>query len=497
MVAAAGLILANRSYTDHDAPPGEREAVAESDGGLLAAVRPVIAPWNGSSGTTWIGAGRGRFDDRFVDDRGYELVPVREGLLRHRRLSFDEATWTDHYAAVANGFFWPLLHLSRRPLPLLTTYYPLPRCPSGREWASYVGVNQLFAAAAIEEQSTTTCWIHDYQLALVPAALRAAGSERKVGFFLHTPFPSLTIVRGLLDSTGVDRLRDFVAGILGADLVGLQTSADVERFREAAVLLLGATAVPHGLRFGGREARVGAYPVGIDATELVSLARNAALPEQMAAFRGADEPLVIGLERSDYTKGIPERLNVIADSYDAGLRFSYVGVAAPTREGVGGYDALMAEIEGATNRATSAAQRAGCHFLQLRQSISWEEVVALQRDADVVFTSSLADGMNLVPLQAAAAQSLRPEPQRAVIIVGRDTGFALAFASPDGSEDGFVTVDALDPESMRRTFAAALEGRPERVTDTLITRVRSADARDWATRFLADLEGANVEQRHH
>lgn len=151
----------------------------------------------------------------------------------------------------------------------------------------------------------------------------------------------------------------------------------------------------------------------------------------------------------------------------------------------------MAEIETATGRAAEAARRAGCNFLQLRQSISWEGVVALQREADVVFTSSLADGMNLVPLQAAVAQSLRPESRRAVIIVGREAGFARAFGDKNGKADGFVTVDALDTESMRTTFAAALEGRPERVSETLVARVRAGDAKAWATRFLSDLEGSS------
>ncbi|HEY5476573.1 MAG TPA: trehalose-6-phosphate synthase [Tepidiformaceae bacterium] len=490
MVAAAGLILANRSYIDHNAPPGKTEDAAESDGGLLAAVRPVIAPWDGESGTTWIGAGRGKFDDLWVDARGHELVAVRGGMLRHRRLTFDETTWNNHYGAVSNGFFWPLMHLSRRPLPLLTDYYPAPKSPSPQEWTAYVAVNQRFADAAAEEESGASCWIHDYQLALVPRMLRADGSKRKTGFFLHTPFPSWAVAEPLLDSTGRERLRDFMAGMLGADLIGLQTEADVGRFREAAVALLGANTVPGGVRMGGRVTRLGAYPVGIDVEELLDLARSAELPGQVEEFRGKGQPLVIGLERSDYTKGIPERLNIIADAFDAGLRFSYVGVAAPTREGVRGYEALISAIETATARAAEAARRAGCHFLQLRRSISWEGVVALQRDADVVFTSSLADGMNLVPLQAAVAQSLRPEAERAVIIVGRDAGFALAFASPNGGGDGFSTVDALDPEAMRATLAAALKGLPVRVTDTLVARIRAGDARAWATRFLSDMEGS-------
>jgi len=118
--------------------------------------------------------------------------------------------------------------------------------------------------------------------------------------------------------------------------------------------------------------------------------------------------------------------------------------------------------------------------------VGWRDVVALQREADVVFTSSLADGQNLVPLQAAIAQSVRPARERGVIITGRDAGVASAYA---GFElDGLATVDPLDEGQMVHTLTEALEARPGRISERLIGEVRSRDALAWATRFLTDLE---------
>ena len=81
----AGLILANRAYLDHESPRWADSPSSAGNGGLLAAVRPVIAPWDGRSGTTWIGAGLGRFDREWTDDRGFELIETPRGPLRHRR----------------------------------------------------------------------------------------------------------------------------------------------------------------------------------------------------------------------------------------------------------------------------------------------------------------------------------------------------------------------------------------------------------------------------
>ena len=483
----AGLILANRAFVDHVTAPGAPEAATPAtEGGLLADVRPVIASWDGARGTTWIGAGCGPFDRDFVDGRGFEILPTANGPLRHRRLFFSDDTWHGHYRQTANSFLWPALHLIDLPLPDLTSYFPRPETPAGAAWTAYEQVNDAFAAAAADTAAGEAIWVHDYQLALVPGLLRERGVDGSIGFFLHTPFPSMPVLERVLDAEGLAHFERFVRGILGASLAGFQSDADVARFVEAAERV-GARTSGSCLSFEGRKTRVGAYPVGIDADELLTVAR-AAGPISLFETPDPPRPLVVGLERADYTKGIPERLAAVRRAYGRGIHFSYAGVAAPTRSGVPAYENLAHDVEAAADAASAAARANGCLFTHVHRSIPWVEVVGLQRDADVIFTSSLADGMNLVPLQAAIAQSLRPAAERAVIVTGKGAGVASAFAGFE--QDGLVTVDPLDPAAMDATLRAAVTGELPRVSDRLIAAVRSRDARAWATRFLNDLEEA-------
>jgi trehalose-6-phosphate synthase len=486
MARPAGLILANRAYLDHAEPPGSGASVAPAVGGLLAAVRPVIEPWQEGAGTTWIGAGRGACDRAWCDERGFEFIDTPRGQLRHRRLFFDERDWQAHYGRVANGFLWPLLHLVTRPLPLLAGYYPAPAIPSGADWEAYRAVNAAFARAAADERDATTCWVHDYHLSLVPRMLREAGFGGRIGFFLHTPFPDIAVASPFLGGAGRERFAECVRGMLGADLLGFQTAADLERFAACATALCSASSDGRVLRVEGRTVCVATDPAGIDTDEILAVASSSMLPPEMAALVVPGRPLVVGLERADFTKGIPERLRCVARAFERGLSFTYIGVAAPTREGVETYRGLGPAIEEAARAAAAAAPPADGAFLQLQETVPFAATVALQAAADVVFTSSLADGMNLVPLQAAIAQSLRPPSRRAVLLAGRDSGVAVAYAGFE--PDGLVPIDPLDPTGMDSAFADALAGRPGRVSDRLVAEVRRRDARAWVRSFLAELE---------
>src|SRR5688572_25131409 len=144
MEPRAGLILANRAYCDHELPPGDEDQAPDGKGGLLAAVRPAIVPWDGEDGTLWIGAGRGASDHLYTDERGFEIIETARGPLWHRRLYFTDETWHGHYADAANGFLWPLVHLVREPLPDLCEYYPAPVTPSDEAWDAHRAVNRAF-----------------------------------------------------------------------------------------------------------------------------------------------------------------------------------------------------------------------------------------------------------------------------------------------------------------------------------------------------------------
>ncbi len=488
MPVSVDLILANRAYLDHESPRWADSPSSAASGGLLAAVRPIISPWDGSRGTTWIGAGLGRYDREWTDERGFEILETSRGPLRHRRLFFGSSTWSGHYAEVSNSFLWPLLHLVRTDLPRATGYYPAPAEPGTADWASYVAVNTAFAEAAAGERTARTAWVHDYQLALVPRLLRERGFSGRIGFFLHTPFPSLEVAQPYLQGRAGECFWEVVRGILGADVAGFQSLHDLARFVAAATRLPGVSVERGGLGVEGRFVRCAAYPVGIDIDDVLTVATSAPVPEPASAARVAGLPLVVGLERGDFTKGIPERLRALVAAYRAGARFAYVGIAAPTREGVRAYEALDATIEREAARAREAAFHAGCPFANVRANVGWRDVVALQREAAVVFTSSLADGQNLVPLQAAIAQSVRPASERGVIITGRDAGVASAYAGFEA--DGLAVVDPLDEIAMVQTLCAALEARPGRISDRLIAEVKERDALAWATNFLNDLGDA-------
>lgn len=487
MLRRDGLILANRAFLDHESPRWADSPSSAGSGGLLAAVRPIIQPWDGEAGTTWIGAGMGRFDREWTDERGFELLETTRGLLRHRRLFFAPPAWQGHYAEVSNCFLWPLLHLVRYDLPAVTGYYPAPAAPAPADWQAYLAVNTAFADAAAEERDAPWCWIHDYQLAVTPGLLRERGFSAPIGFFLHTPFPDLAVAKPYLGEGSGESFRRVVTGMLGADLLGFQTPADVERFRRAAVEFAGADDARGGVRFDGHIVRLRACPVGIDVDDVLDVAKTALTPSRVTAARQAGLPLVVGLERGDFTKGIPERLRAVAAAFRGGARFAYLGIAAPTREGVRAYEALEAAVEAEARAAREAAVAAGGSFAHVRANVGWPDVVALQREADVVFTSSLADGQNLVPLQAAVAQSLRPGADRAVIISGRDAGVSDSFAEFAGK--GLAITDPLDADAMHETLRAALDGAPGRVSDRFVTAVHTRDARWWATEFLASLEG--------
>ena len=486
MLRLDGLILANRAFLDHESPRWADSPTTAGSGGLLVAVRPIIQPWDGERGTTWIGAGMGRYDREWTDSRGFELLETNKGNLRHRRLYFGSSTWQGHYADVANSFLWPLFHLVRYDLPVKTGYYPVPAPPTAADWRSFFAVNTAFADAAAEETEAPWCWIHDYQLALVPGLLRDREFKAPIGFFLHTPFPDIDVAAPYLQGSGGESFRRIVEGLLGADLLGFQTPDDATRFSHAAVTLAGATPVEGGVRFQDHVVGVRAFPVGIDVEDVLSVARTAATPPRVTLAREAGLPLVVGLERGDFTKGIPERLGAVAAAFRKGGRFAYLGIAAPTREGVKAYEALDAAVEHAAHAAREAAHEAGGSFAHVRANVGWADVVALQREADVVFTSSLADGQNLVPLQTAIAQSLRPPEVRAVVISGRDAGASSSYGEFVGQ--GLAIADPLDPDELRDTLCAALLGRPGRISDDFVHAVETRDALSWATGFLTTLE---------
>ena len=289
-------------------------------------------------------------------------------------------------------------------------------------WQAYVKVNERFADAVAEVAAEgATVWVQDYQLQLVPAALRERRPDLRIGFFLHIPFPPTELFLQL------PWRKRIIEGLLGADLVGFHTPGGARNFRALATRLADADRPSGGeLRYGGRTVKVGAFPISIDARALDELARTPEVQERAKAIRadlGDPEHVLLGVDRLDYTKGIDVRLRAFEELLDEGRADDTVmiQIATPSRERVEHYQRLRADVEQAVGRINGEYARVGHPVLHyLHQSLPREQLAAFFAAADVMLVTPLRDGMNLVAKEYVAS---RPD-LGGVLVLSEFTGAA-------------------------------------------------------------------------
>ena len=392
-----------------------------------------------------------------------KLVPVP--------LTADEVA--RYYEGYSNGVLWPVFHYFSSRVPLQV-----------RDFDAYEAVNARFAdAIAARYEPGDLVWVHDYQLMLVPQMLRERIPEARIGFFLHIPFPSSEVFRLL------PQRERFVEGLLGADLVGFHTAGYLRHFASSALRLASVATDVDRIHWGGREVRLGIFPMGIDAAHYSRLAESPGVKALVEAHRAEGVRLLVGIDRLDYTKGIPRRLL----AYEALLvrhpelrgKVRLVQVSVPSRENVEAYrefrgdvDALVGHIHGEFATPTWAP----IHYLY--RGLTQEEVVALYRAADAVLVTPLRDGMNLVAKEFVAS---RPDGD-GVLVLSEFAGAAaeLSEALRVNPYDVDRTADTMYralhmPEDQRRTRMAVLR-----------QRVMSFDVHEWAAAFVEHLVRAGT-----
>jgi trehalose 6-phosphate synthase/phosphatase len=235
-----------------------------------------------------------------------------------------------YYGGFSNRTLWPLFH------------YFLGRTEiSATTWAVYELVNERFAQAAAEEGSENALvWVHDYQLLRMPRYLRRLAPKRRIAFFLHIPFPAYDIFRLL------PWARSIMRGMLSCDLVGFQSAEHAEHFINCAERLLGCDVdrAAGTVQFEGRPVAAQSHPIGIDVAHIEKVA------ERVKPQSTWDDPIeILGLDRLDYTKGIPERLRAVEIFFERYPSYRgktvFVQLAVPTRTGVAEYQALKREVD--------------------------------------------------------------------------------------------------------------------------------------------------------
>lgn len=458
------LLVSNRIPWTVKAQGGGVELVPSS-GGLATALAGTHARgetrWVGWPGDT-AGFGQARKAEAFRELAQRRVIPVELSRTEVER----------YYEGFSNGVLWPLFHY------LLDKV----RLDADRDWEAYQAVNRRFAEAVLREaQEGDTVWVHDYQLLLLPALLRERRADLRIGFFLHIPFPAAEVFRIL---PWRERL---LAGLLGADLVGFHTMAYRNHFVASAAQLLGADPVPGGLRYGGRFVCAGAFGIGIDAEVFRTAAESPAVQARVAELRreAGDRSLVLGVDRLDYTKGIPRRLLAVERLLEQhpGLRerLLFLQVAVPSRERVEAYAQYRRVVDeqvGRINGTYGSPTRVPVHLLH--QGVPFEELVALYRAADVMLVTPLRDGMNLVAKEFCATRT--------------DDGGALVLSEFAGAAVSLREAVLVNPydigamaEAIRRSLEMPEADKRVRMRE-LRRRVEGQDVHRWAAAFLEALQ---------
>lgn len=309
--------------------------------------------------------------------RSYGCVPV---FLTHKQISF-------FYEKYSNETIWPLFHYFQT----LIEYSP-------KAWKVYKQVNEVFCKVTLEHsQNQSLIWVHDYHLLLLPKLLRDSLPSAQIGFFLHIPFPSSEIFRLLPDK------REVLEGMLGADLIGFHIYDNARHFQSSVLRTLGLDSQNGLVLTGNRSVRIDSFPIGIDYKKLTSIAKspsvNSRIDELKQRYSGMK--LIISVDRLDYTKGIPERLEAYSYLLETNPSFhkkiALIVLAVPSRTDVAAYQDLRDRVEMLISQINGRFGSSDWTPITYQfQNLPPEEVVCLYGASDVALVTPIRDGMNLV-----------------------------------------------------------------------------------------------------
>jgi len=458
---ASRLIVASTRLPITLDKKGDDWEVIPSTGGLVTALASVKERRK----FTWLG-----WPGSHVS-RG-ERQAVARHLAKHGTspVFIDQEDMEGFYEGFSNDMLWPLFHnLTER-----STF-------SREHWASYRRVNQMYADAIAKiARPGDVIWIHDYQLCLVPEMLREKGLGCPIGFFLHIPFPSADVYRTLPVA------EELLRGLLGADVIGFHAYEYVSHFRMAALRVLGMESDSMSLRLQSRQVELEVLPIGIDPDDVRALLRTpTARREQTELERTfAGKRLIVGVDRLDYTKGIPLKLLAFEELLESHPEWRenvvLVQVAAPSRTGVEEYQQLKREVDELVGRINGRFSTSShTPVVYINQSVDRMRLSGLYRASAIALITPVRDGMNLVALEYVAAR--------------RGLGGTLILSEFCGAAHclpGARLVNPFNTHQVAQAMAHALEddGPHHETFAHMLRFVDENTSARWAEMFLEKLE---------
>lgn len=437
-----------------------------SSGGLATALE---AGWRDKPGV-WVGwAGTG--PDENIDQLLVRAAHRRSYTLRSVALTEEESA--KFYSGFANEIIWPLFH----DMPSRCNFDP-------EYWEIYQRVNRKFAKVVAETaKDEDFIWVHDYHLMLTASALRAAGVRGRMGFFLHIPFPSPDMFEKL------PWKKPILQSLLEFDVIGFQGDRDRSNFVSCLERLLPETLVQPGnphLLVGAddNQSVVGSFPIGIDFEAFARDAERSDTAAHAADIRKrvADDILVLGVDRLDYTKGIPERLRsfrlLLRRFPEMRNHITLVQIVVPSREDIPNYKHLRREVELLVSEINGEFTEPGwvpVHYIH--RNLGRDELLAYYRAADIGLVTPLKDGMNLVAKEFCAAQI----DERGVLIVSEFAGAGSELRS------GAILVNPNDfAEVAQAIYQAAHMSAEEKRSRMRLLRqiVKDHNVHRWIRSFM-------------
>lgn len=387
------------------------------------------------------------------------------GATTFATIDLSEEDYRTYYTGFSNRSLWPLFHYRTG----LVAY-------SREDYKGYQATNRKFAQALLPLlRPGDILWIHDYHLIPLGRALREEGVDLKMGFFLHIPFPPQSVLE-ILPPAGA-----LAADLAAYDIVGFQTSEDRDNFLSCARNLLAGEQRGHAI------AAAVALPVGIDAQAFARMAKTSSLTAETKRLEESlvGRKLIIGADRLDYSKGLPQRFEAYSDLLETHPEYrekvSYLQVAPRSREDVSEYRELKRTLDRLTGKING--KYAEFDWVPLRymtHGLTRKVLAGFFRLSAIALVTPLRDGMNLVAMEYVAAQDAE-DP--GVLILSR-------FAGAAASLDAALIVNPYDPgdiaEAMHKGLTMTKEERQERWT-SLMQRIEEDSAAAWYRRFLARL----------
>lgn len=440
-------------------------------GGLAAALLPIVE----KSGAIWVGSS-GRVRDGNLKEPFAEIEALGTGALA--MLDLPAAHYGGYYEGFANSALWPALH-SRADLIRATQ----------EDYLSYREVNAFMARALLRfRKADSAFWVQDYHFLALGAELRDLGVTEPIGFFLHTPWPSRSVIGG------VPHHRELIEAMLAYDLIGFQTEEDCENFLSYAQSDLGLV-VHDGVvisRHGRTRAAV--FPIGIDPGQFAQLATKASTHPDVSRLRRSlnGEKLAIGVDRLDYSKGLINRIKAFDRMWTLHPQLkrtaSLLQIATPSRGAIEAYGNLQNDVARLVSDVNGQHGEVDWTPIRyLNKGYGQAVLAGLYRTAQVGVVTPLQDGMNLVAKEYVAAQN---PVDPGVLVLSK-------FAGAANELDTALLVNPHDIDGMARTIAIALSmPLTERRMrwEAMMAKLRGQTIQTWFADFTDTLRECQLDR---